>query len=94
MDIEKTIQFLMDNAAAHDARLAEIERNSLILQRAMLGLTEHQGSLQSALERTEKQIAETQKALRELGEKTDERIAKLVSAIAKLSDQRPNGRPN
>ena len=94
MDVEKTIQFLMGNAAGHDARLAEIERNSLILQRAMLGLTEHQGSLQSAFERTEKQIAETQKALRELGEKTDERIAQLVLAITKLSEHRPNGKPN
>jgi len=91
MDIEKTIQFLVENAAAHDTRLDRLER-------AVLGLTEHQGFLQSALEQTQslmlqtqKQVLQTQKSLQELGEKTDQRIASLVSAIAKLAERGPNG---
>ena len=90
MDIEKTIQFLVENAAAHDIRLDRLER-------AVLGLTEHQGFLQSSLEQTQslmletqKQILQTQKSLHELGEKTDQRIASLVSAIAKLAERGPN----
>lgn len=91
MDIEKTIQFLTENAAAHDTRLDRLER-------AVLGLTEHQGFLQSSLEQTQslmlqtqKQMLQTQKSLHELGEKTDQRIAGLVSAIAKLAERGPNG---
>jgi len=90
MDIEKTIQFLVENAAAHDIRLDRLER-------AVLGLTEHQGFLQSSLEQTQslmletqKQILQTQKSLHELGEKTDQRIASLVSAITKLAERGPN----
>jgi predicted nucleic acid-binding Zn-ribbon protein len=105
MDIEKTIQFLVENAAAHDIRLDRLER-------AVLGLTEHQGFLQSSLEQTQslvletqkqmlamekqmiaiqQQFLQTQKSLHELGEKTDQRIASLVSAIAKLAERGPNG---
>ena len=98
MDIEKTIQFLVENAAAHDIRLDRLER-------AVLGLTEHQGFLQSSLEQTqslvletqkqllamEQQFLQTQKSLHELGEKTDQRIASLVGAIAKLAERGPNG---
>lgn len=91
MDIEKTIQFLVENAAAHDIRLDRLEK-------AVLGLTEHQGFLQSSLEQTQslmletqKQILQTQRSLQELGEKTDQRIASLVSAIAKLAERGPNG---
>ena len=50
MDVEKTMQFLMETAARRDARLAEIERNNVLIQHAVLGLTEHQGVLQTALE--------------------------------------------
>jgi chromosome segregation ATPase len=98
VDIEKTIRFLVENAAAHDTRLDRLER-------AVLGLTEHQGFLQSSLEQAqslmletqkqmlaiEQQFLQTQKSLHELGKKTDQRIASLVSAIAKLAERGPNG---
>jgi hypothetical protein len=61
------------------------------IQQAILALTEHQGVLQSSIERTQALLLETQKALRELGEKTDARIAALVGAIAKLSEQQSRG---
>ena len=84
MDVEKTIQFLVENAAAHDVRLNRLER-------AVLRLTENQTFLQSALKETQKAVQDTQKSLRALGERTDERIAKLVRAITVLSKQRSNG---
>jgi hypothetical protein len=88
------MQFLMETAPQHEARLAEIERNSVLIQQAVLGLTEHQGVLQSALEQTQTLLRDTQvetdRRLRELGENTDRRIAQLVSAVAKLADNRPS----
>lgn len=104
MDVEKTMQFLMETAAQHDARLAEIEKNNVLIQRAVLGLTEHQSLMQTALEETQKLLRETQietdrrfretdQRLRELGEDTDRRITQLVSAVAKLAEQRPNASP-
>jgi hypothetical protein len=94
MDVEKTMRFLMGTAAQHDARLAEIERNNVLIQQAVLGLTEHQGVLQTALEQTQKILRDTQietdRRLRELGENTDRRIAQVVSAIATLAETRPN----
>ena len=77
MNVEKTIEFLVENAAAHDSRLNRLEK-------AVLRLTENQIFLQSA-------VKETQKSLRAHGQRTDERIAKLVRAITVLSKQRPNG---
>jgi len=83
----------METAAQHDALLAEIERNSVLIQRAVLGLT-HQGVLQTALEETQKLLRDTQVAtdrrLRELGEDTDRRIAQLVSAITAVAQNRPS----
>ena len=103
MDIEKTIQFLTETAAQHDARLAEIEKNlaemqknNVLIQQALLGLAEHQSVMQTGLEETQKILRdsqiETDRRLRELGQDTDRRIAQLVSAIAKLIDGRPNGK--
>jgi hypothetical protein len=94
MDVEKTMRFLMETAAQHDARLA-------LIQQAVLGLAEHQSVMQSALEETQKLLRETQletdrrlretdQRLRDFGENTDRRIAQVVSAIAKLAETRPN----
>ena len=90
----------METAAQHDARMAEIERNNVLIQQAVRGLTKHQGVMQTALEETQKLLRETQietdrrlretdQRLRDLGENTDRRIAQLVSAVAKLAEQRP-----
>ena len=94
MDVEKTIQFLLDHAAEHDTRLSAIEK-------ALLGLTEHAGFMQSLIEEMQKSLVATQRtledslrktnqALHDLGVKTDERIGNLVRAIAVLAEQRPN----
>jgi hypothetical protein len=37
MDVEKTMQFLIESAPQHDARLAEIETNNVLIQRAVFG---------------------------------------------------------
>jgi hypothetical protein len=83
MDVEHTIRFLTETAASHDARLAEMEKNNVLIQEALLRLVEHESE-------TRNMIRDVGKELRELGKKTDERIGKLVSAMAKLSHQRPN----
>ena len=95
MDIEKTIQFLVETAAQHDARLAEIEKGNQVLQQAVLALVQNQASLQAAIEEsrksaeeTRKSVEETRKSLRVLDEKTDQRIAALVTAVAKLVELR------
>jgi hypothetical protein len=90
MDVEKTIRFLTETAPSHDARLAEMGKNNVLMQQALLSVLEHQGVLQTSAEETRNMIRGVGKELRELGKKTDERIGKLVSAIAKLSEQRPN----
>ena len=96
MDVEKTIQFLLDNAAAHDAQLTALEKNSVLIQQALLHLAQSQKKLETTVVESQRSlqqsIQETQRALRELGEKTDERIASLVSAIAKLAERDANGR--
>jgi predicted nucleic acid-binding Zn-ribbon protein len=90
MDVEKTIQFLIEQAAAHDARLATIERAVLVL---IEGQTQLQASLretQESVKKTQESVAETQKAIRALSEKTDERFGAMASAIAKLVERIPN----
>lgn len=88
------MRFLMETAAPHDARLALIER-------AVLGLTEHQSLMQSGLEETQKLLRETRleterrfletgQRIGDLGENIDGRIAQPVSGIAKLGEIRPN----
>jgi flagellar biosynthesis/type III secretory pathway protein FliH len=93
VDVEKTMQFLMETAAQHDARLAEIEKNNVLIQRAVLGLTEHQSLMQTALEETQKLLRETQIETDRRFRETDRRITQLVSAVAKLAEQRPNASP-
>ena len=94
MDVEKTIQFLIENAAQHDARLAALENNNLTLGNALITLTaivkaladnlaEHERITQAERARLD---AESRKRDAEL----DERINKLVSAIAALPRARPN----
>jgi len=76
MDVEKTIQFLMETAAQHDARMAEIEKNNVLIQKAVLGLAEHQSVMQSALEETQQLLRatqlETDRRLREAGDRIRE----------------------
>jgi chromosome segregation ATPase len=92
MDVEKTIQFLVETAAQHDARMAELEKGMLDVKQALLFLVENQVKLQSSIESLKSSVEETRGSLRELGEKTDQRIGNLVSAIGKLAEQRPDGR--
>ncbi len=74
MDVEKTMQFLMETAAQHDARMAEIERNNVLIQQALLGLTEHQSVLQSSLEETQRILRETQLETDRRLRETDQRL--------------------
>ncbi len=104
MDIEKTIQFLIENAAQHDARIAAAEKNAVTLGDALLRLTsvvetvtENLASFQEATERaaeeSRKARDELRREMRERDTALDERIAKLVSAIAALASGRGSQPP-
>jgi hypothetical protein len=46
MSIEETIQFLTDSAAEQEAKLAKLERNSALLEKALRRLSERQKLLE------------------------------------------------
>ena len=95
MDVEKTIQFLTENAAAHDVRLATIERAVLSLTDIVRDLAqktdERFRQTDERFRQTDERFRQTDERVRQLAEKTDERIAALVSAIGKLIPKSANG---
>ena len=108
MDIEKTIQFLVENAAQHDARIAVLEKNAIILQNSLMTLTSAVQAFHEDVagfqQRTEKAMedlrremrqrdAESRALSRERDAALDERISKLVSAIAAMANGRANQPP-
>ena len=86
MDVEKTMQFLIENAAQHDARLATLE-NGLI---TLASITK---TLADNLLEHERITREQDAKSRERDAKLDERIDKLVSAIGALVNGRSNHPP-
>jgi hypothetical protein len=104
MDIEKTIQFLVENAAQHDARIAAIESNMLTLTVVVKGLAdrmaEHEQITREQDARSRQRDAELDARSREQDAKSrerdaalDERISKLVSAVAALVNGRSSQPP-
>src|SRR5437016_620286 len=96
MDVEKTIQFLVDNAAQHDARLATLENSLITVASVVKTLAEAQAEFrrdtQAAMEQMRKEIRELDAESRARDAALDERISKLVSAIAALVNGR-SGHP-
>jgi hypothetical protein len=86
MDVEKTIQFILESAAQHEARLATLE-NGLI---ALSSVTK---TLADALLEHERITREQDARSRERDARLDERIDKLVSAIGALVNGRSNQPP-
>ena len=101
MDVEKTIQFLIENAAQHDARIAAAERNIVILGDSLIAFTsavqEFRRANQEAMDELRREMrardAESRAQSRERDAVLDERISKLVSAIAALANGRSNQPP-
>ena len=87
MDVEKTIQFLTENAPQHDARIAAIESNMLTLTTVVKGLADNMRELDA---QSRQRDAELDAKSRERDAALDERISKLVSAIAALVSGRSN----
>jgi predicted nucleic acid-binding Zn-ribbon protein len=90
MDVERTIQFLIEPAAGHAARLATIGR-------AVLALIDGESQLQASLKKTQESALKTQESIQEMrktirlpSEKTDERFGAMANAIAKLVERIPN----
>jgi hypothetical protein len=97
MDVEKTIQFLTENAPQHDARIAAIESNMLTLTVVVKGLAdnmaEHERIMREQDARSRQRDADLDAKSRERDAALDERISKLVSAIAALVNGRSNQPP-
>ena len=101
MDVEKTIQFLVENAAQHDARISAIESNMLTLTSVVKGLAdrmvEHERITRerdAELDaRSRQRDAELDAKSRERDAALDARIGKLVSAIAALVNGRSSQPP-
>ena len=103
MDVEKTIQFLVENAAQHNARLATLENNLITLTSVVKTLAETQAGFKRDMDEMREEMRERdaksreRDALldarsRERDAALDERISKLVSAIAALVNGR-SGHP-
>ena len=86
MDVEKTMQFLIENAAQHDARLSALESGLITLSSVMKTLADN-------LLEHERITREQDARSRERDLRLDERIDKLVSAIGALVSGRPNQPP-
>ena|SRR5713101_7041634 len=97
MDVEKTIQFLIGNAAQHDARIAAAEKNIVTLGNSLITLTSVVKTLaettHAAMEEMRERDARLDAMSRERDAALDERISKLVSAIAALVNGRSNQPP-
>jgi len=96
MDVEKTIQFLIETAAQHDERLAAIETSLLTLGNGLINLTAVVRTLAETVEATHKEIDRFRDQMlardaqsRERDRILDERISKLVSAIAAMGRTNP-----
>jgi hypothetical protein len=96
VDAEKTIQFLLENAAQHDNRLAAIETNMLAIEsniltlgNGLISLTAVVKTLADNLVHLEKIAEEHEIESRDRDAALDARIGKLVTAIAALA--KPQG---
>ena len=91
MDVEKTIEFLLSNQAAHDERLGRLENIVANLENIVAKLA---GSIESLVNTAEsmakniERIDEVVLILAASGVKTNERIDKLVSAVGVLAQTR------
>jgi len=98
MDVEKTIQFLIGNAAQHDARIAAAEKSIVILADSLVTLTSVVKALSEDTAEfkraTHNAMDELRKEIRERDAALDERISKLVSAIAALVNGRSGHPPS
>lgn len=97
MDVEKTIQFLTENASQHDARLAALEGSMLTLGNGLVTLTSVVKSLADNLSEHERMSSaafdEMRKQIWERDAKLDARISDLVRAIAALANGRSQSPP-
>lgn len=96
MDVEKTIEFLIQNQAAHDERLAQLERIVGVLadktgrlDDVMLTLAEAQITLTHRLDTLADRLDTAAQQSVDRDRKLGERIEGLVSAIGEFIRNRP-----
>jgi ABC-type transporter Mla subunit MlaD len=107
MDLEKAVEFLLDNQAKaaehlakHDAQIAALTANVERLTGAVGTIIDAVGQLAEAGLQTQRQISEMGAHMdrmdaeaRQRGKALDERIDRLVSAIGALIPQQPPPHP-
>ena len=84
MDVEKTIEFLLEQSARHDQQIGQ-------LTSLMAGLIEAQIETQKRFRETDERFRQIREELRELGKETDRRIQALTSAVGVLIRQTEPG---
>jgi hypothetical protein len=77
MDVEKTIQFPVDKAAAHDARFDRLER-------AVLGLPNTGAFCNLPWSGPQQLLLDTQRLIRDLATQTDQRLAEMTRAMRRV----------
>ena len=82
MDVQKTIEFLLENQAAHDERLARIEKAVVVLIEKTIRLDEVMAKLAESLETVSRECEARNRRM-------DERIELLVSAMGQFMQNRP-----
>lgn len=89
MDVEKTIEFILENQAASVSRIAKIEETLALAASIVASNTKKIEDLAELLAAQSQASAELERRLVESERRVDERIDKLVSAIGEFMRQRP-----
>ena len=92
MDVEKTIEFLLGEAAKHDQQIAQLAELILRLGESQEALVESQIETQKRFRETDERFRQIREELRELGKETDRRIQALTSAVGALIRKMDEGK--
>jgi len=96
MDVEKTIEFLLETGARHDREMGELKRQMSRLIGVVEGLAGHVSKIDGALAalaeaqiRTDARLDRVAEEFRDRDRILDDRINKMVSAIGEISRPLP-----
>ena len=82
-EMQRTIQFLLDNQAAHDARLAEIEVNLNKLSAQVSAIADTQQEMQDVIQVMQSEFREGLQRILEISEQTNAAVRLIAEAEAR-----------
>ena|SRR5438270_11178009 len=82
-EMQRTIQFLLDNQAAHDARLAEIEVNLNKLSAQVSAIADTQQEMQDVIQVMQSEFREGLQRILEISEQTNAAVRQIAEAEAR-----------